>query len=108
MAAVRLYAVAFINLSSVRMYQAQMPLERAHQWVTFWRLTGAESLCVTAAGFRTRIQLHLPLQLAALALAGWHLSAMCAQVRAAMRGTGRRCPGCQRPPGAAGAPAAAA
>lgn len=49
------------------------------QWVTFWRLAGAEGLCVTALGFRTLMQLHLPLQSACLALTTSYLPAMCGQ-----------------------------
>jgi len=32
--------------------QDHLPLELLSRWATFWRLTGAESLCVTAIGFR--------------------------------------------------------
>lgn len=35
--------------------QAHLPLERLQQWITFWMLTGAESLCVTSLGFPVRL-----------------------------------------------------
>ncbi|PRW59618.1 hypothetical protein C2E21_1877 [Chlorella sorokiniana] len=76
-AAFRLLSVAFINVVCMRSYQAHVSFDRLQQWVTFWRLTGAESLCVTAVGFRTRMHLHLSLQLAALAMAGWNLASVC-------------------------------
>lgn len=106
--------------------QVHLVPERMQQWVTFWRITGAESLCVVAVAFRvsrclelaggtvtatacgrsqpadatwsgsqlkgfafpaihalqTRLSLHLPLQLAALAIVVWNVPQMCAEVRA--------------------------
>lgn len=38
--------------------QPQLNLDRLQQWITFWRLTGAESLCITAFGFRVRATVH--------------------------------------------------
>ncbi|KAI3436216.1 hypothetical protein D9Q98_002270 [Chlorella vulgaris] len=69
-AAFRLYCVSFINVIYMRSYQARLGCpalgqpharfsvaahlapERMLQWVAFWRLTGAESLCITCLGFR--------------------------------------------------------
>ncbi|KAL4458960.1 hypothetical protein ABPG75_013825 [Micractinium tetrahymenae] len=76
--ALRLYVVAFINLVSIRSYQAYLPQDRLQQWITFWMLTGAESLAVTALGFPIRLQLHLPLQFAAMGVASWNIPKMCA------------------------------
>lgn len=78
-AAFRLYCVSFINVIYMRSYQAHLAPERMLQWVAFWRLTGAESLCITCLGFRTRLQLHLPLQLLALAVVIFNTPQMCAQ-----------------------------
>ncbi len=118
--------------------QTHLSFDRLQQWLTFWRLTGAEMLCVTAIGFRvsgrghvavrwlwnwmsmcqlmpaghaalvphctglsrrlacrafpsllcpmqTRMHLHLSLQLAALAMAGWNLASVCNHVSPACR-----------------------
>ncbi|KAL4431618.1 hypothetical protein ABPG77_001460 [Micractinium sp. CCAP 211/92] len=81
--ALRLYVVAFINLVSIRSYQANLPHDRLQQWVTFWMLTGAESLAVTALGFPIRLQLHLPLQFAAMGLASRNIPKMCVDCYAA-------------------------
>lgn len=79
-AAVRLVAVACITATCACACQRAAALPHAERWVMLWRLTGAESLCVTAVGFRTRTALHLSLQLAALAVAGWRLPAVCSEV----------------------------
>ncbi|GAB4823314.1 hypothetical protein N2152v2_010360 [Parachlorella kessleri] len=75
----RLALVAFINLISIPSYQTQVVVADGLAWgATFWLLTGAESLLVTALGLQVRWYLHLPLQFACLALAAWHLPSMCA------------------------------
>ncbi|PSC76218.1 hypothetical protein C2E20_0785 [Micractinium conductrix] len=75
--ALRLYTVAFINLVSMASYQHHLPRHCLQHWITFWMLTGSESLAVTALGFPIRLQLHLPLQFLSMALSSWNIPRMC-------------------------------
>ncbi len=48
----RLLLVAFINLVSIPSYQAFVLSEKLARGATFWMLTGAESLLITALGLQ--------------------------------------------------------
>ncbi len=72
----RLLLVAFINLVSIPSYQAFVPRESLAKASTFWMLTGAESLLITALGLQVglcgrtslRCSVYLGLLITALGL----------------------------------------
>jgi hypothetical protein len=73
----RLYLSAFILLVSIPSFQARLPAQALRRWLCFWVLSGAESMIVTGTGLQLRMALHLPLQVAMLALAIAKAPAMC-------------------------------
>ena len=85
MAVLRLYTVALVNLVSIPAFlrARQLPSQQQQAtsgWLAYWMVAVAESLCVTALGYPVRLQLHLPLQLAALGLATCNLPRICSQL----------------------------
>lgn len=53
---------------------------------TLWRLTGAEALCAAGMGFLLPLAVHVPLQLASLAVALANLQPMCQASQPAVMG----------------------
>lgn len=76
----RLTAISFACLAAIPAYQAKLPAEMRGHIVSFWRLTGAEVLALSAITFTLPQRLHIPLQAAALGVVVHTMPRTCGKV----------------------------